>query len=227
MTDEERTIRITDGGAYIVSGAVPISEKVITPEGKGYVWNDGPEIEQKGRYALCRCGRTEGAPFCDGNHADGVPFRGRETAGRKPYDKRAKTLKGRGMDLKDDGRCAFARFCHTDAGDVWKLAKKSDDPKNYEAALKAANECPAGRLVAYDKDGTLREAELEQEIIVVQDPEKSCSGGYYVKGGIRLISSDGEEYETRNRYMLCRCGASKDAPFCDASHVSRHFSDRK
>ena len=221
---EEKSIRITEGGAYIVSGSVPISEKIITPEGKGYVWGDGTEIEQKSKYALCRCGRTEKAPFCDGNHTKGVPFRGKETASRKPYDKRAKTLKGKGMD---DGRCAFARFCHTDRGDVWKLTKRSDDPENYEMALKAANECPTGRLAAYDKDGTPHEAELEQEIIVVQDPEKACSGGYFVKGGIKLISSDGEEYETRNRYVLCRCGASRDTPFCDASHVSRHFNDKK
>jgi CDGSH-type Zn-finger protein len=202
---EEKSIRITEGGAYIVSGSVPISEKIITPEGKGYVWGDGTEIEQKSKYALCRCGRTEKAPFCDGNHTKGVPFRGKETASRKPYDKRA----------------------HTDRGDVWKLTKRSDDPENYEMALKAANECPTGRLAAYDKDGTPHEAELEQEIIVVQDPEKACSGGYFVKGGIKLISSDGEEYETRNRYVLCRCGASRDTPFCDASHVSRHFNDKK
>ncbi|MFA6668497.1 MAG: CDGSH iron-sulfur domain-containing protein, partial [Candidatus Methanomethylophilaceae archaeon] len=62
MTDEKKTIRITEGGAYIVSGSVPISEKIITPKGEGYIWEEGAEIEQKGRYALCRCGRTERAP---------------------------------------------------------------------------------------------------------------------------------------------------------------------
>lgn len=224
---EEKSIRITEGGAYIVSGSVPISEKIITPEGKGYIWTDGGDLDQRSKYALCRCGRTESAPFCDGKHSQGTPFKGKETADRKPYDERAKTLKGKGMDLKDDGRCEGARFCHTNKGDVWRLAKRSNDPENYELALKAANECPTGRLVACDKDGTPLETELEQEIVVVQDPEKACSGGYYVKGGIKLISSDGTEYETRNRYVLCRCGASKDTPFCDAGHVGRRFRDKK
>ena len=36
---------------------------------------------------------------------------------------------------------------------------------------------------------------------------------------------DGSTYELRNRYALCRCGASRNKPFCDAMHVSIGFSD--
>lgn len=90
-------------------------------------------------------------------------------------------------------------------------------------AIRAACECPAGRLTAYDKDGKPYEDVLEKEIVVIQDPEKNCSGGYYVKGGIKLISAEGREYEVRNRYVLCRCGHSRDMPFCDASHIGYRF----
>ena len=36
---------------------------------------------------------------------------------------------------------------------------------------------------------------------------------------------DGTEYELRNRYALCRCGASRNKPFCDAMHVTVGYED--
>lgn len=224
---EEKSIKILKGGAYMVSGSIPISEKIVTPEGKGYIWKDGNELEQKEKYALCRCGRTKKAPFCDGAHSKGIPFGGKEKADMRPYELRSKTIEGKKLDLKDDGRCAFARFCHTDRGDVWTLVKNSEDPDDLKIAITAANECPAGRFEVYDKEGNLYEEKTEPAIIVVQDPEKGCSGGYYVTGGIKLISSNGDTYETRDRYVLCRCGISQDMPFCDAGHISRRYKDNK
>ena len=46
-----------------------------------------------------------------------------------------------------------------------------------------------------------------------------------MRGGIRIESSDGEAYETRNRVTLCRCGLSENKPFCDGSHASAAFQD--
>lgn len=222
MTDD-KMIKIVKGGPYIVSGSVPIYEKVITPEGEGYIWTDGKDIEQKEKYTLCRCGRSKTSPFCDGSHSKSIAFGGREKADMAPYDKRVKVLEGETLDLRDDGRCALGRFCHTDLGKVWTLVKNSGNSECREMAIRAACECPAGRLTAYDKDGKPYEDVLEKEIVVIQDPEKNCSGGYYVKGGIKLISAEGREYEVRNRYVLCRCGHSRDMPFCDASHIGYRF----
>lgn len=36
--------------------------------------------------------------------------------------------------------------------------------------------------------------------------------------GIRLLDADGNEIPTRNRFSLCSCGKTGDAPFCDGSH---------
>ena len=90
-----------------------------------------------------------------------------------------------------------------------------------------APECPAGRLIAADKQGNLIEPELEPEIIIVQDPDRGCSGGIYVKGDIEIESADGTLYEHRGRSVLCRCGQSDNTPFCDASHVSYMFRVKK
>jgi CDGSH-type Zn-finger protein len=46
-----------------------------------------------------------------------------------------------------------------------------------------------------------------------------------VRGGIEVTSADGDAYEVRNRVTLCRCGASANKPFCDASHASVGFTE--
>ncbi|MEA4816345.1 MAG: CDGSH iron-sulfur domain-containing protein [Lachnospiraceae bacterium] len=33
-------------------------------------------------------------------------------------------------------------------------------------------------------------------------------------------------YETRNRVVLCRCGKSRNKPFCDAAHVLVRYLDK-
>jgi hypothetical protein len=96
-----------------------------------------------------------------------------------------------------------------------------------EEAILAAVECPAGRLVVKDKEGNIIEPYLEPGIEILQDPEKRCSGPLYIKGGIPIESADGFIYEIRNRITLCRCGQSYNAPFCDAQHIRRGYSDKK
>jgi CDGSH-type Zn-finger protein len=38
-----------------------------------------------------------------------------------------------------------------------------------------------------------------------------------------LTSADGHQYEVRDNMTVCRCGASKNKPFCDGSHASIQF----
>ena len=40
-----------------------------------------------------------------------------------------------------------------------------------------------------------------------------------------VVAKDGHRYEVRNRVTLCRCGASKNKPFCDGSHAAIEFKD--
>lgn len=218
-------IKITENGPYIVSGGIPLREMIITPEGHHYIFREKRRLPQVEEYALCRCGKSRDAPFCDGSHEHTL-FDGSETASRKPYRERiTDTTSGASMVLLDDDRCAFARFCHTDRGDVWNLTIDDSDHRNREAAIDAAKSCPAGRLVMADNEGNPLEEVFEPEIIVIQDPEINCGAGIYVKGPITIESADGTEYEVRNRVALCRCGMSENKPFCDANHVSGKFND--
>ena len=73
--------------------------------------------------------------------------------------------------------------------------------------------------------GAIYEPDFTPSIALLEDPEEGVSGPLYVRGGIPLIGSDGSMYEMRNRYALCRCGESRNKPFCDAMHVTVGFED--
>lgn len=50
------------------------------------------------------------------------------------------------------------------------------------------------------------------------------NGPYHVRGGVRILLSDGTELETGEETWLCRCGNSRTKPFCDGSHRQAGFA---
>jgi CDGSH-type Zn-finger protein len=52
------------------------------------------------------------------------------------------------------------------------------------------------------------------------------NGPLQLKGSFRLLDPDGEEYglEGQRIVLLCRCGQSKNQPFCDSSHARHGFT---
>jgi CDGSH-type Zn-finger protein len=78
----------------------------------------------------------------------------------------------------------------------------------------------------HDKEtGKEIEHELPSSIGIVEDPSLNCSGPLWIRGDITIESSDGTQYEKRNRVTLCRCGASGNKPFCNGGHASIKFND--
>lgn len=216
-------IKIVKDGPYLVTGNVPLDEKIIRPKGHEWEYRQGKTYPPMQSYALCRCGKSSTMPFCDGHHKQ-VGFDGTETASREPFFEQAEIMEGPHLILADvENLCAFARFCHGKHGDAWELMEHEDD-KYLEECLKTICECPAGRLVAIDKQTRQPiEPALETSIVILQDPAEDCSGPIWVRGGIPIESADGSVYEIRNRVTLCRCGESENKPFCDATHVSIGF----
>jgi CDGSH-type Zn-finger protein len=224
---KDAKIMITKDGPYLVSGNLSIDKQIIAigEEGEPEKWVKSKNVPSNQPCALCRCGQSKNKPFCDGMHAK-VGFKGAETASKKPYDKQAQVMDSPILRLKDaPGLCSAARFCHRGGG-TWELTHHSDDPKARELAVEEACSCPSGRLVECDKKtGTVFEKEFEQSISLVEDPQNKVSGPIWVKGGVPVESSDGSTYEIRNRVTLCRCGKSKNKPFCDGSHIDEGFDD--
>jgi len=215
-------IAIEKDGPYIVSGGVPLETETAVPDSEGYPikWVKGKKFPAKENCALCRCGQSKKMPYCDGSHArDG--FDGTETASREEYLKQAGKITGPDLVLTDaEELCAGAGFCHGKHGDVWELTKKSEDPKAKKIAVQQACNCPSGRLVAWDKKtGKPIEPDTRQSISVTKWQGEKFLGPLWVKGGVQITSADGTKYEKRNYVTLCRCGKSRNKPFCDSSHM--------
>ncbi|KIL45896.1 CDGSH iron-sulfur domain-containing protein [Jeotgalibacillus campisalis] len=50
------------------------------------------------------------------------------------------------------------------------------------------------------------------------------NGSLKVTGDVELIDADGNLFQTKNVFSLCRCGLSHKMPFCDASHKGKFES---
>jgi len=215
-------IKVTKNGPYVVTGAIPIRKQAIATDDDGYSleWQADVEVPSQETYALCRCGRSNAMPFCDGTHKQ-VSFDGSETASRTCYLDQARKITGPALDLTDARAfCAGARFCDR-AGGIRNLIKKSDSLEARRLAVEEAYNCPSGRLVVWDKNGKAMEPKFEPSIVLVEDPHLGVSGPLWVRGGVPIESSDGALYEIRNRVTLCRCGKSANKPFCDGSHMEK------
>jgi CDGSH-type Zn-finger protein len=222
MADEQR-IKVRPNGPYLVSGQVPLREMapVHTLNGEPVDWHVLKDFETEGNvYALCRCGHSKNRPFCDGAHAS-ENFDGEETADRQPIATRIKTDSGPdGQVLQEGNLCIGAGFCGTRTKNLWDMVKETDDEETRKELIAMANRCPSSSVTFASKDGETVEPNLPQDIAVVP------GGPLWVRGGVAVEAADGTEWETMNRVTLCRCGASKNKPYCDGAHSDANFDER-
>jgi CDGSH-type Zn-finger protein len=232
MSDQPATATVTVvvsvDGPYLVTGPVTVEHQVIAQDGAGesWTWKATDRVPAGRRFSLCRCGQSQNKPFCDDSHA-AAGFDGTETASRATHAEQADVIDGPTMSLSDvRGLCALARFCDGH-GDAWGAVDGSADDEARRIAAHETSHCPAGRLVARDKnaDDIVIEPELAPSIGIIEDPAAHVSGGLWLRGGIIVTSEDGRPYPVRNRAVLCRCGASNNKPFCDGAHMRTRFAD--
>lgn len=221
-------IQVTADGPYLVYGNPPIDQEIIVPneEGSSWEYRKGMTFDNSANpVALCRCGHSKGKPYCDGSHAHNR-WNPAETNDKRPLLDNAKTYTGPALILVDnEDYCAHARFC-TARHTVWRLVKTALTDEEIKLTRHHAEYCPAGRLILMNREtNEIYEPVLEPSIGIIQDPIVKVSGPLRVKGGIRVQSADGENYEIRNRVTLCRCGMSDNKPFCDGMHDVTKFRD--
>ena len=201
-TDEQR-VRVLDGGPYRVEGGVLLLD------------HEGTGIEAPPAYSLCRCGGSQNKPFCDGTHKSNN-FNGQEFASKDTASDRAESFVGDGITIHDDkSRCAHAGVCTGNLRQVFRLGVEPwTDPNAAEAdeIARVISLCPSGSL-SYSLPGSPEPVEHPEgpSIMVAKDAPLAVRG-------VQVVAGDGEAYDARERQTLCRCGGSRNKPFCDGAH---------
>jgi CDGSH-type Zn-finger protein len=202
------------------------------PNGPLYLVND-PEpaivenlVDSKGaplatvrRIALCRCGQSKNKPFCDGTHSAA----GFSSDNSVEVPDRRKSYVGKEITVHDNRSiCSHAGKCVAGLPSVFRLDRRpwvDADGATLQEVIDIVGKCPSGAL-SYSVDGVeYRDHDGKPQVRVIRN------GPYHVTGGVELVGAKWAEGASKEHYTLCRCGASKNKPFCDGMHLKVGFTD--
>ena len=115
-------------------------------------------------------------------------------------------------------RCIHARFCVTGAPKVFLANVQGPwihpDAMEVERVVEVAHACPSGAITYHRLDGVHDETAPPVNLAAIRE-----AGPYAFRGELQI---DGEPVGFRA--TLCRCGASKNKPYCDGSHHEVEFT---
>ncbi|HLK14134.1 MAG TPA: CDGSH iron-sulfur domain-containing protein [Fimbriimonadaceae bacterium] len=134
----------------------------------------------------------------------------------------ADTYKGRELTvIYDSGRCLNASECVNGLPAVFNGDNEpwiNPDGASAEEVVKGVCRCPTGALQVQGADGSSVETpDAESTVRVTAD------GPLHVRGQINFLDPNEDVVFTETRVALCRCGKSKNKPFCDDSHLESGF----
>ena len=172
--------------------------------------------------ALCRCGSSKTKPYCDGSHV-GAAFSEDKHPDRVRDERR--DYVGERITIHDNrGICAHAGFCTEKLDSVFRQHAEpwiDPDAATPEQVIETIRSCPSGAL-SYSVDGVeQRDGEGVEPVVMI-----APNGPYAIKGRIELAGIEWGAGASREHYDLCRCGQSKNKPFCDGSHWNTTFDER-
>ncbi len=182
----------------------------------------GKPIKTEPEMYLCRCGGSANKPFCDGTHTK-IGFSGDKLAERVPD--RLDDYTGKEITIHDNrGVCAHSEYCTDNLPSVFIMGREpwiDVEAAGPEEIATTIRMCPSGAL-SYTKERTLYKDQDREPAITV-----SRNGPHRIVGGIELKDPAGSKPESKEHYTLCRCGASRNKPFCSGTHWDINFQDDK
>ncbi|GMR10415.1 MAG: CDGSH iron-sulfur domain-containing protein [Anaerolineae bacterium] len=139
-----------------------------------------------------------------------------------PPKQTRRNYRGRAIDVSYDvRRCIHVAECMRGLPQTfnrqhvpWIEPDKSPPADVAEVVMR----CPSGALRFERKD-----AGLPESIAAINTITLVANGPLYVRGEVKLISPQGAVLHQDRRVSLCRCGASKNKPFCDNSHIAAGY----
>ena len=170
--------------------------------------------------SLCRCGGSKNKPFCDGTHSTNG-FRDKNLA--DSAKNKRDTYAGKSITIFDNRAiCAHAGACTDNLKTVFKEEGTpwiDPDGDTVAKIIETIGKCPSGALSYAINGNEVRDREGPPCVTVTKD------GPYAVSGGVELAGVTFGDGASKEHYTLCRCGASKNKPFCDGTHWTIEFKD--
>jgi CDGSH-type Zn-finger protein len=179
----------------------------------------GGDITLEKTTALCRCGESANKPFCDGSHvAAGYSDENRcENDELQHYEAPGITVHF------NRSICAGAAACVRNLPAVFKSASEDwihPGEATVEEIAATVARCPSNALTCTVADPVTAEPADRVSIRIVP------SGPYLVEGPVAFDPPRWSKNASRTRFALCRCGKTRNAPFCDYSHGEQGWSDQ-
>jgi len=132
-----------------------------------------------------------------------------------------KTYRGDQLEVSFDfDLCIHVGACLLGSPDVFDLGRRPwilPDQAEPDAVAEVVHRCPSGALQYRRLDGAADEQPPSPATVT---PLRD--GPLLVAGAIEVAYEDGR-VERLPRATLCRCGLSKNKPFCDNSHLAGKF----
>jgi CDGSH-type Zn-finger protein len=175
----------------------------------------GKAIAVKPVTALCRCGKSLKMPYCDDTHIK-EPFNNEKLEGR--HLNKWRSYEGQEITIHFNlGICCHVGLCLKNLPSVFSKDTKpwiNPNGASAEAIIAMIKTCPSGALTYSIAGDEVVDFDDEVHIKIV------TNGPIVVRGSVELIDEDMsiQELKSKERYTLCRCGKSKNKPFCDGSH---------
>lgn len=122
-------------------------------------------------------------------------------------------------------RCIHSGKCVNGLPEVFRPKEQpwiDADAAPTSALVDQVKQCPSGALSFHFSEPGRNEADPEPEAL---DCDVMPNGPLIVKGEVKVNMPDGSVVERSSRTAFCRCGASKNKPFCDGSHTEVGFMD--
>ena len=202
------SIETKEDGPYVASGI-----EVFQTSRSDY-------IKTSKTMVLCRCGQSGSKPFCDGSHVK-VNFNSKKIDGRQPD--RLDDYVGCGITIHDNrGVCSHIGYCTDNLPSVFRMGVEpwiNPNGASVEDIIKVIRMCPSGALSYTIDEVKFDTLDREAGVSLIRD------GPYHVVGGVKLDDYFGSKPQSKEHYTLCRCGGSKNKPFCDGTHYYIKFKD--
>lgn len=131
---------------------------------------------------------------------------------------------GKEINVQWDGRlCIHIGECGYSEGDLFVGGREpwcSPDMATVDYVVDVVKRCPSGALTFESNDHSVEETADPENTVTV-----SYQGPYFIHGELEIDGVSDDMSGVKFRAALCRCGASKNKPFCDNSHEVIGFKD--